>query len=304
MTRSIPAEQQPATLRTLRQPCKALNPRAFTLEAVEQWALDRTSHLAADCFRLTSFWDAEYVRQHVPGERKTRYMMRLAQAENYGIAFDSTLTRQACDPHLVGEDSRRILKDQRFRDDVDRTALIDLIFGQIAPPSQQVTFDHTLLDKHALRARLFADEAMRVLQQKGVHQIKGTGHHVHIVGATAGIISALLVKGFKVTATDLSSDVVGQNLAGVTVCDGIANCNFIKAADLVILTGMTLANRTLPTLIESARTFNTSTMVWAITARNLGQYYIQHGVDCVISDPSPFLFLPGRARVGIWRREI
>ena len=285
-----------------RQPCRALMPQAFTLESVQQWTLDRASRLPADSFRLTSFWDVEYVRQHVPGERKTRYTMRLAQAENYGVAFDLTPPRQAFDPEVIGEDSRQILRDRRFRDDIDRVALIDLIHGEIAAPTDEVILGQTLPDKYALRARLFADEAGHVLRRKGVHAT-WDNPHIHVVGATAGILNALLVSRFKVTATDLSHDVVGQNLGGVTVCEAADNCKFIMAADLAIITGMSLPNGTLPTLLEAAKESNTSTMVWAITGRNLGQYYTQHGIDCVISDPSPFLLLPGQASVGVWRRQ-
>ena len=108
-----------------RQPCRALVPHAFTLEALEHWTLDRTSRLAADRFRLTAFWDLDYIRQQVPGERKARYTMRLAQAENYGVAFDHSSPRQACDPDLIGADSRHVLSDRRYRDNIDRTALID-----------------------------------------------------------------------------------------------------------------------------------------------------------------------------------
>jgi hypothetical protein len=126
-----------------RQPCRALMPQAFTLESVQQWTLDRASRLPADSFRLTSFWDVEYVRQHMPGERKTRYTMRLAQAENYGVAFDLTPPRQAFDPEVIGEDSRQVLRDRRFRDDIDRTALIDLIHGEIAPPTDQIILGRT-----------------------------------------------------------------------------------------------------------------------------------------------------------------
>jgi hypothetical protein len=74
-------------------------------------------------------------------------------------------------------------------------------------------------------------------------------------------------------------------------------------SDLAIITGMTLANRTLPGLMETAKAHNTSTMIWAITGRNFGEYYIEHGIDCVISDPSPVLLLPGPGKIEIWRRE-
>ena len=76
----------------------------------------------------------------------------------------------------------------------------------------------------------------------------------------------------------------------MTVSDAVENSKSIAAADLTIITGMTLSDGTLPSLLEIAKTSNTSTMIWAVTGRNLGQYYTP-GVDCVISDPSPFFQL-------------
>ena len=279
-----------------------LKPYAFTLEAAEQWALERASRLPAHHFRLSSFWYIDYVRQHVPGERKTRYTARLAQSENYGIAFGLTSALRDDDRSLVGEDCREILKERQFCDDIDRTALVDLVLGQVsAAANHQVMLDQTLRDKYALRSRLFADEADFILRWK-VDAIKGSEPRILVIGATAGMIGALVTRGFEVTATDACLDVVGQNFGGVTVCDEAQNGNLIKAADLVIITGMTLPNRTLPALIAAAQTHNTSTMIWAITGKNFGHYYTEQGVDCVISDPSPFVLLPGRASIGIWRR--
>ena len=121
----------------------------------------------------------------------------------------------------------------------------------------------------------------------------------------AGTHAALIARGFEVTATDMSPDVVGRNLGGVTVHSGsdAENYKLIKAADVVIVTGMAFPNRTLPDLMRAAQDSNTSTMIWAVTGRNLGHYYTAHGVDCVISDPAPFLQLPGPVSIGIWRRD-
>jgi hypothetical protein len=287
-----------------RQPRQALESSAFTLEVMEQWALARASGLSADRFRLTSFWYLDYIRQDVPGERKTRYTMRLAQAENYGTAFGPASALRDTDHALVGEDSREILRDRRLRDDIDRTALIDLVVGHFsAAANHQVILDQTLGEKFALRSRLFADEADVALRRKGLAAIKGRNPRVLVIGATAGVIGALVARGFEVMATDMSPDVVGKSLGGVTISDATENDSLIKAADLAVITGMTLPNRTLPALIEAAKSHNTSTMIWAITGRNLGQYYTEQGIDCVISDPAPFLQLPGPASIGIWRRE-
>ena len=287
-----------------RQPAHALEPHAFTLEAVEQWALERASRLAADRPRLTSLWYLDYIRQDVPEDRKTRYTVRLAQAENYGTAFGPISALRDADHALVGEDSRVILKDRRFRDDIDRTALIDLVIGHVSPPAtHQLVVDQILRDKYAARSRLFADEAEAVLRRKGAGAIKGRKPCVLVIGATSGILDALVARGLEVTATDMSPDVVGKNLGGVTVRDATENGSLIEAADLAIITGMTLPNRTLPGLIEAAKIHNTSTMIWAVTGKNLGHYYTEQGIDCVISDPAPFLQLPGPAAIGVWRRE-
>jgi hypothetical protein len=287
-----------------RQPARALEPHAFTLEAVEQWALERASRLAADRLRLTSLWYLDYIRQDVPEDRKTRYTVRLAQAENYGTAFGPISPLRDADHALVGEDSRVILKDRRFRDDIDRTALIDLVVGHVSPAaSDQLIVDQILRDKYAARSRLFADEADAVLRRKGPAAIKGRKPCVLVIGATSGIIDALVARGSEVVATDMSPEVVGKNLGGVTVRDATENDSLIEAADLAVITGMTLPNRTLPALVEAAKIHNTSTMIWAVTGKNLGHYYTEHGIDCVISDPAPFLQLPGPAAIGVWRRE-
>ena len=304
--------QQPSST-IFRQPSHALEPQAFALEAAEQWALAKASSLSADPFRLTSFWYIDWFIQHLPTDRKTRYAARLAQSENYGIACgltsalqesDHALALRDADYALVGEDSREILKDRRYCTDMDRTALIDLVMGHLsAVANDQVIVDQERRDKYAHKSRIFADEAEVVLRRKGLDALKGSKPHIHVIGAMAGTHAALISRGFEVTASDMSPDVVGQNLGGVTVCDGTENRKLIEAADLVIITGMTFPNRTLPGLIEAAKINNTSTMIWAVTGKNLGQYYIAHGIDSVISDPAPFLQLPGPASIGIWRRE-
>jgi hypothetical protein len=302
-----------ASNRTFRQPGHALEPHAFSLEAAEQWALGRASGLSVDHFRLTSFWFIDFIIQHMPKDRKTRYTARLAQSENYGIAFGLTtplrdneqaLALREADRELVGEDSREILKDRRYRTDMDRTALIDLVMGQLSTvANEQMILDQKRHEKHARKSRLFADEADLVLRRKGLHAPKGSKPHVHVIGAMAGTHAALIARGYDVTAADMSPDVVGQNLGGVIVCNGTENDRLIEAADLVIITGMTFPNRTLPHLIEIAKRHNTSTMIWAVTGRNFGHYYTEQGIDCVISDPSPFFALPGPTSIGIWRRE-
>ena len=177
--------------------------------------------------------------------------------------------------------------------------------GHISRPAdEQITLDDNPHSKYEARSELFADEAEKILQCKGSIYLKGKPPRVLVIGATAGIISALTRRGFYVSATDLWPEVVGKELGGVRIKNGkTANARLMKEADLAIITGMTLSNQTLPPLMTSAKAHNTSTMIRAITGRNFGHYYTEHGTDSVISDPSPFLLLPGPATIAIWRRK-
>ena len=288
-----------------RQPKDALNPSAFSVQAAEKWALGRSWKLPVDLFRLTDFWYINFVRQPVLGERKTRYTMKVAQSENYGISVGLTPVLPDPDPHLVGKDTRQILKTRLYRDYIDRTAFVDLIMGHVSRPAdQQIKLDGAMHAKYVARSQIFADEAEKILQRNGSKNLKGNKPRVLVIGATAGILSALVRRGFEVSATDLWPEAVGKELGGVRVLSGkTANARLMKESDLAIITGMTLPNRTLSGIMKLAKKHNTSTMMWAIIGRNFGHYYAEHGVDGVISDPSPFLLLPGPARMAIWRRK-
>jgi hypothetical protein len=255
-----------------RQPKHALTPSAFTLEAAEKWALQKSRNLLADQFRIRAFWYINFVWQAAPEERKTRYTIKLAQSEEYGRSCGLTPALPDPDPDLVGKDARQLLRDGLCRDDIDRTALVDLIMGHIpGSASEYVELDALLAVKYATRARTFAAEADSILRRKGLENLKGQKPSVVVIGATAGIIGALIRQGFIVSATDLAPEIVGRELGGVKVYNGIAsNARLIKSADLAIITGMTLPNRTLPRIISLAKMNNTSTLIWAISGKNFG----------------------------------
>jgi hypothetical protein len=290
--------------RTSQQPFDALNPSAFSIEAAEKWALKRAWELSPESFRLTAYFHIDYIVQQVPQERKTRYIARMAQSnENYGLAFGLAPALPDLHPDFVGKDVRQILKDRLCRDRIDRTAFVDLLMGHLPQSANKyVTLKGAERDKYFERAQIFAEEAEKIIQRKG---IKGNDARALVIGASEGIISALTNRGFEVSATDLSPVIVGTLLGGVKVCNGrFANASLMKKADLAIITGMTLSNGTLLGLMKLAQQYNTSTMLWAITGKNFGQYYTEHGVDCVISDLAAFHRLLGPTRIGIWRREL
>jgi hypothetical protein len=102
----------------------------------------------------------------------------------------------------------------------------------------------------------------------------------------AGTHAVLVARGLEVTATDMSPDVAGRSLGGVTVRNGCENEKLMEASDIVIATGMTFPNGTLPDLMRAAQNSNASTMIWVVTGRNLGHYFTVH--DFVSVMPSLF----------------
>jgi Putative heavy-metal chelation len=301
----IPLSRSP--LKMSPRPIEALKPSAFSIEAAEKWVLERAGELPPEPFRLAACFHIDYIVQQVPQERKTRYIARMAQSgENYGLAFGLTPDLPAVHPDFVGKDVRRILTDRLCRNRIDRTAFVDLVMGHLSQSlskaNKYVTLKGSEREKYFGRARIFGEEAERIIHHKG---IKGNGPRALVIGASEGIISALTNRGFEVSATDLSLGIVGRTLGGVKVYNGrVANASLMKKTDLAIITGMALSNGTLSGLINLAKKYNTSTMIWAITGKNFGQYYTEHGVDCVISDLAAFHRLLGPVSIGIWRKNI
>lgn len=289
-----------------RQPKDALIPSAFSVEAAEKWALERAWRFPADQFRLIAHWYINYVLQPTPGERKTRYTMKIAHTQNYGISAGLTPVLPDPGTDLVGEDVRIILKKRQYTNYIDRTALVDSVIGHVSrQANERILIEDSPHAKYMERPEIFASEAKNVLKRKGPASLKGKRPSVVVIGSTAGIIGALVKHGFSVSATDLWPETVGRNFSGVVVQNGKnANAKLIRESDMVIITGMTLPNGTLRGLIKQAKENNTSSMIWAISGKNFGPYYTDHGVDAVISDPSPFLLLPGPSFMEISRRMV
>jgi hypothetical protein len=138
-----------------RQPIDALNPHAFSIEAAEKWALERARELPTERFRLNAYFHIDYIVQAVPQERKTRYTARMAQSENYGLAFGLTPALPELDPDFVGKDVRQILKDRLCRDSIDRTAFVDLVMGHLSrSANKHVTLGGAVQDKYFDRAQI------------------------------------------------------------------------------------------------------------------------------------------------------
>lgn len=85
------------------------------------------------------------------------------------------------------------------------------------------------------------------------------------IGYQPGHVGAL-GKSFKTLVTDLDPENIGKVKSGVPILDGGENESVIQKADVVCITGSALVNGTFPELLEWARRYSTTVLVYGVSA--------------------------------------
>jgi uncharacterized UPF0146 family protein len=197
---------------------------------------------------------------------------------------------------LVGTDARELVGLQTCIS----IAALDSLFASI--PRQPVAVHElrgTPIDKTAVRTRIIADEALRLLGH-----VCGRRPKVLNVGVVGNVIRDLSERGCEVQATDLEPEMIGREVHGVRVEDGYRTHQLVAQADLAIVTGMTIATDSLGLILEAARASGTKLLIFAETGANFGQEYCRTlGVDTVVSEPFPFYIFQGTSTIEVFRKE-
>jgi uncharacterized UPF0146 family protein len=122
------------------------------------------------------------------------------------------------------------------------------------------------------------------------------------VGVVGNLVSGLAARGCEVLATDLEPEMIGKVVSGVEVQDGTRTFDFVRDADLAVVTGMTLATDSLDLIISEARQAGTKLLIFAETGANFGEEYCRTlGVDTVVSEPFPFYIFQGLSTIEVYR---
>ena len=163
--------------RSSQQSVDVLNPSAFSIEAAEKWALEKVREVAPEPFRLTAYFHIDYIVQQLPRNGKRATPRGWLNPRTTGLAFGLAPSLPDLDPDFVGRDVRQILKDRLCRDNIDRTAFVDLVMGHLSQSANEyVTLEGAVQDKYLARARIFAGEAEKIIERKGVKRLRETVH--------------------------------------------------------------------------------------------------------------------------------
>ncbi|MBZ0287571.1 MAG: hypothetical protein K8I30_08145 [Anaerolineae bacterium] len=197
-------------------------------------------------------------------------------------------------PHgWIGQDARTL----EAPDPVWHVALLDSIPSpERRQPTKSVELTGAPAEKSAIRARVVADVVMEAAAAQGIKLPK-----IINIGAVGKFIAELTRRKCVVAACDLEDAIVGQEAGGTTVCGPETTERLISEADIALVTGMTVSNGTLDTILEHARNHGTAVIVFAETGGSFAPELLDAGICAVVAESFPFYVLPCSSFVNVYR---
>ena len=187
-----------------------------------------------------------------------------------------------------------------------KVAILDSVYDTPRiKPDLEVEISGDSTSKSRYRAEIIASEVSRIINGKQARsELKSKVPVVLNIGYV-GTFYTILTKSFnpEYLVTDLEEELLSTK-GQVDIFDGNRyNKEFLKKADVAIVTGMVISTRTLSEIIETARENNTSVLVFAETGYNLAPYYRDYGVDVSVSEPFPYYIFDGSSTMRVFRKQ-
>ena len=180
-----------------------------------------------------------------------------------------------------------------------RVSILDSLYGVLYPFSKKETkINNENPDiKNLWRSHIVLSEAQRLI---GKSQFSKPMRVLNI-GFVDSFVRTLREAKYEVFATDLESSIIGAEISGVTIEDGVKSHIILRNVDLVIATGMTITTNTIDRIIKECKKNNTKLLIFAETGHSFASYYLQNGVDTYISEHFPFYSFEGYSIIDICR---
>lgn len=261
---------------------------------------EKAQHLSQnmdnDLFRIKGVWNIDLLFNPNKNERKFEYKLLVVQTTAQGCCYYSGVNFEAS-ADLLGLDARTI---ESSNNPFFKIALLDSIysnFSLLAPVSEFIIHG-TSEEKAVQRTDIVVKEVLH--QLSFIQKAKKTVLNIGTVGL---FIEHLKHKNINVLTTDLDTSIVGKNINGTIVYDGLKhNLDFIKNSDVILVTGMTIASNTLQEILYHAKLHGKKVVIFAETGAWFAQEYcLTYGVDAVISEPFPFYIFNGYSEIKVYR---
>jgi len=256
-------------------------------------------NLAEEQLVIRGLWAVDCLFKPNVNERTFNYKFIVAQTIGQGSAYS---TNKHYDVEYLHSLMGKSYLDLAITDTALEVAILDSIYSTLQrQPDQQIELSGTSVAKAEERARIIAEEALRLIP-KG--ELKNKTPLVCNVGVVGNIIKKLVDQDVQVVGADFDGRIVGKKLFDeVEIFNGDKTLELIKQSDVAVVTGMTLTTRTLDEIIATAKKHHTRLVIFAETGSNLGEIYINNGVDSVVGEPFPFYIYQGKNTINIFRRS-
>jgi uncharacterized UPF0146 family protein len=245
---------------------------------------------------IKGIWSVDCLFNPNNNERVFDFKFLVVKSLGQGSAYSS---RKIYDPSYLKTFMGRRINEIEFDDLAFEIAVYDSIFGKY----QRNDFyaEHKLegsSTKKALeRAEIVFEECRNLLADTKKPKVVN-------VGVVTNVAAALRDHGYEVMGTDFDDDITNRYVyKDVYVYPGEMTNELVKEADLAVITGMTLATNSAQKILDIANQNNTRVVVFAETASNLGDFFIDAGADSFISEPFPFYIFDGTTNIRIKRKK-
>lgn len=259
------------------------------LDLIRHRALVEAQRLPPECFRICGMWTAEFVCQPAPGERVFANRVVLVQTKGEGCCF--TEEEVSIQHDIVGKSALGFVPSCR----AVHIAMLDSVFDVVKrAPDDIKVLDGNRAAKAGERAEIIAQEVDRLLAGKSSPVVVN-------VGVVGSLIRKLRERGYKLLATDRDRSLIGSEVEGVQVESAEHTLDYVRQADVAVVTGMTLSTNTLGDIIKAKKQAENALIVFAQTGAHLSSLYTDFGADVVFSEPFPFYDFNGRNVIGVYR---
>jgi hypothetical protein len=259
----------------------------------------RNSNISEEQLIIRGLWSVDCLFKPNVKERTFNYKFIVAQTIGQGCAYSMVTNYNV--KYLESLMGKNYL-DLKLEDTALEVAILDAIYSTLQrEPDRVVELNGNSVDKAEDRAKVVAEEVIRLIDNKNLKNKKPLILNVGVVG---NIIKELVDKDIDVIGADFDKEIVGKKLFGkAEVVYGDRTLEMVKKCDVAVITGMTLTTNTLDEIIDTARSHNTKLVMFAETGSNLGDFYVQNGVDCVVGEPFPFYIFQGKNAINIFRKR-
>jgi len=266
------------------------------------WSFAEDQGMVANCSAasILSAFEVGFNVQFDPSERRFRQKLLFTLLDDLGCVFYDDYPLEKVE-HLVGVPISEV-KHLSFPVQI---AVLDALFKpylQRADCDQIIKIAGTHREKALRRTEVICDEVTLIRDKFFERRETCT---VSLVGVSGLQAKILMNRGFDIVAWDRDPEYVGVVLHPDVIV-GYADTveEQLHGADVLLISGMTIGNNTLPEILRAASERGIPSACWAVTASSIAPLFRTIGLTSAICEGFPPYFLPGETHLKLFRNDV